>query len=139
MFLFFQGDKLSLIALLAPKSTTKTMKKITRGGSEVELQDDGVCVEESSTLAYIVDEGRFRAGKFGNYPKPPLHATIQPPAEAGPGPCHLWCGRTAPWLARLATAFGRWVGGWACPLLRWCVGPGNCVGGLSPFSSFAHF
>jgi hypothetical protein len=74
MFLFFQGDKLSLIALLAPKSTTKTMKKITRRGSEVELQDDGVCVEESSTLAYIVDEGWFNAGKFGNYLKPPLRA-----------------------------------------------------------------
>jgi hypothetical protein len=43
-----------------------------------------VCVERSTTHAYIVDEGRFSAGIFGSHRKPSLHGGMQSPKKHGP-------------------------------------------------------
>jgi hypothetical protein len=65
---------------------------------------------------------------------------MQPPAEAGPG--HAACGAPTPrvrphpsWLTWPSPLVGGLVVG-PGPLLHWCFGPGNCIGGLSPFILF---
>ena len=57
--------------------------------------------------------------------------------KLGPG-CAAW-GAAAPWLARLATAFARWAGGWAQapPTPVFC--PGKLCRWASLCISFAHF
>jgi hypothetical protein len=102
-----------------------------------------VCVERSTTHAYIVDEGRFSAGIFGSHRKPSLHGGMQSPKKHGPerrqegaatprvrphpgGPLrhHLL-------LVSCLVGLGPSCGGVSTQLLR--------EGGLLHFSLFAHF
>ena len=69
--LFFQGAKLSLIALLAPKTTKK--KKITSG--DVRCRgSNGVCLcgRAPPLYLYILEVGLV-GDKLGNHAQPPLH------------------------------------------------------------------
>ena len=106
--------KLSNEACLAP-NTTKNSKRV-QVWREREHKC-GVYWKRAPPLFLYKHGGWFGPSKLGNYPIPPQHATMQPPVEDGPEARHLGCactqGAAAPWLARLAIAIARWVGGWA--------------------------
>ena len=48
----------------------------------------------SSSLSFIVADGRFGLSKLGNYMKLTKHAAMQPPTKARPGLYCLGCGCT---------------------------------------------
>jgi hypothetical protein len=89
-FSFFQGNKLSLLALCFAHKLTLKLKSTSREERCVAPND--VCVWMSLALSFIVGLGWFGFGKYGNHQNRPPPALIAPLERGGPG--RRGCGST---------------------------------------------